>query len=490
MSRVRRAVIFSSISQYGARIIGLVTMMIVARLLSPDEVGTFSIASALVLMISEFKMLGAGAYLIREKELNEEVIRRTLGLTIITSWALGGCVLAVGPTISNYYDLPSLSSIFNILSIGFFIGPFVSICIALLTREFNFKIILISNLSSALASLLVTVSLIYLGLSYYSLAWGQVARLTIQFGTLVIFARFALYYQPRFSKLGVIARFGVYNSLANLFRNSVNVVPDIVIGKMGTTSQVGIFSRGIGLMDFVAGTVQKGAEPVVLPYLSEAQRSGKSMVDSYTRATVLATGFAWPVLAVASVASLPVIRFFFGQQWDAAAPLASALAIWLILRTTHNFANNLLITLGKERVMIFKEAGLLIAVFILVIVSYPLSLQAVANAFIIVGFLEIFLVTVLLVRLFGLNVGLFYKSLSSSLLIAALCSFVAWLISMLVPFDQVQSWKPVLLISLILPPIWLILLKCFGHPLYKELSSAIFSFVKSRPFFRFFRGRA
>lgn len=193
MSKVRRAVVFSSISQYSVRIIGLVTTMIVARLLTPDELGTFSIASAVVLMVSEFRMLGAGAYLVREKELTDDKIKSALGLTMLTSWGLGILVIAAGPVVSAYYDLDPLAPIFWILSTGFFLGPFISIPMALVARQFNFKMILVADVASSFTSLVVTVSLIYSGFSYYSLAWGHIAKMTVELAIVTLSGRFPLF---------------------------------------------------------------------------------------------------------------------------------------------------------------------------------------------------------------------------------------------------------------------------------------------------------
>lgn len=238
---------------------------------------------------------------------------------------------------------------------------------------------------------------------------------------------------------------------------------------MGTTVQVGIFSRGMGLVDFLAGTLQHGVGPVVLPYLSEARRSGDNMIDAYTRATVLVGGMVWPVLTVASIASLPVIRLFFGDQWDAAAPIASVLALWLILRATHNFANNLLIADGKERDMVFKDALILVAAFILVILAFPSGLQAVAYAFIILGLIETVIVTCLLAWVFRLKVVPFYVALLPNLYISIICGSVTWIISNFVPFTSQQPWKPIGVIAILLPIIWLLLLKLFRHPLLNEI---------------------
>ncbi len=469
MSKVRRAVIFSSASQYVVRLIGLATTMIIARLLTPDEIGTFSVASAIVMIIAEFKLLGAADYLVREEELTEEKIRRALGLTVLISWSLGLFIMGVGPLVASYYELAPLAVIFLILATTFFLGPFISIPMALVARRFNFKILLAANILSSIAALVVTVTLINLGFSFYSLAWGHVAKILVEFLVVTLTKGFPTYWRPMFSNVGLIAKFGIYNSLTNLLTKGVTVAPDLVIGKMGTTAQVGMFSRGQGFVTFVSGTLMSGAAPVVLPFLSDAKRSGTNLIEAYTKATMLMCALVWPVLAVASVASLPAIRIFFGDQWDAAAPVASILAIWLILRSTHHFANNLLIASSNERAMLEKEAFLFVAIFALVIFAYPIGFLAVAYSFLILGILETVIVTWLLVRVLDLSVFSFYRALLPNLLISLICAAATFAISIWIPFEAEPAWKPIGVVALCLPPIWLLSLKVLRHPLYKEI---------------------
>ena len=473
MSKVRRAVLFSSVAQYGKRLIGLASTMIVARMLTPDEIGTFAIAGAIAMILGEFKLMGAGAYLVREKELTEEKIRRALGLTMLIAWGLGLIVLASGPVAADYYNIESLALIFTILAVSFFFAPFVNITMALLAREFNFKSVLKVQLLSAIARLVAIIMFILAGFSYYSLALGQLTAIVVQFVLIAMSRQFPNYWRPVFSQVAEIARFGIYNSLTNLFQKAVNVVPDMVIGKLGTTAQVAMFSRGLGFVDFLSGSLQMGVTPVVLPYLSEAKRTGQNLTEAYTRATVLICALLWPVLAVASVASLPVIRLFFGDQWDAAAPLTSVLAIWLILRSTHHFANKLLIATGNERVMTVKEAFLFFMIFALVIVAYPHGLLAVASMFLILGFLEVVAVTWLLAKRLDLHVGTFYRALLPNALVTIICALATALIAQYVDFEASNAWKPVGIIALVLPPVWLMSLALFRHPLLAEILKAL-----------------
>ena len=58
---VRNSVILSAISQYLLKIIGFVNVIIMARLLTPDELGVYAIAGAVVLIASELKLMGQQA---------------------------------------------------------------------------------------------------------------------------------------------------------------------------------------------------------------------------------------------------------------------------------------------------------------------------------------------------------------------------------------------------------------------------------------------
>lgn len=72
------------------------------------------------------------------------------------------------------------------------------------------------------------------------------------------------------------------------------------------------------------------------------------MSDTYLKAIKLLTVFSWPVFAVVSVASYPMIRALFGDKWGAAVPIASALSFWAILTSVHYFASQALIVTGDE----------------------------------------------------------------------------------------------------------------------------------------------
>ncbi|MDO6442524.1 oligosaccharide flippase family protein [Marinobacter sp. 2_MG-2023] len=470
MSNVRVALIYSSLGRYALMIVGLINTVVVARLLSPEEIGTFAIASSVVMIMAEFRILGANTYLIREKELTKDKIMSAYGLTLLISWGLGVFVVVAAMPASKFFNIPDLTNIFFILSVSFIFAPYISIPNALLSREYKFKEITIIRLCSSLTNISTTVLFILNGFSYYSLAFGNLSSVLVQFSLYMYFTRSVKVYRPRFADIKPIAKLGIFMSFSHVVRRAHFTIPDMIIGKVGGPGQVGIFSRGLGFMVFVSDALLSGISPVALPYLSDVRKRNESMVKAYTRAAQLIVGVVWPVLAVASVASLPAIRLMFGDQWDSSAPIASVLAFWAMLRASHVLAPQALVAVGKEGAMLLKEIVVLLFFLMLIFSVYPKwGLLGVGYAFIFSGFID-FLVSSYFMKLkVELEFFVYLRSLFSSVVVAASCWMSTYLISCVFPYDTTAPIFSLLQISIVLPVVWISTIFITKHPIKNEI---------------------
>ena len=254
MEKTRKAIIYSSIANYGTTLISFATTILVARLLTPKEIGTFTIASALVMVIAEFRIFGAAGYVIREKELTEEKIRIALGLTVLISWSFGCLILASSYFLAKYYAVPELTVLFSILSISFFIVPYISIPYAIYSRNLDFKTQFNLKLISNVVAFIVIMLLISLKFSFYSLAIGQIIKELTVLACVIYYWPEQMVVWPKFRKVREVAYFGVYVSASNFIRRATASIPDMIIGKLGSTVDVAMFSRGLGFIRFLSQT--------------------------------------------------------------------------------------------------------------------------------------------------------------------------------------------------------------------------------------------
>lgn len=469
MASVRQSVIYSSLSRYLLMAIGLLSTVVVARLLTPAEVGTWAVGSAIVMILSEFRLLGAGIYLIREPELSEGKIRSALGVTFLISWALGSAVVLASPVVAEFYDIADLRWLFYLLSVTFFLAPFVSIPYALLQRQMDFGRLFVITVSGATVGFIVTIAGILMGLSYYSMAIGFTSNAVVQLFLANVLSP-ERYWRPVFRGILPVMQLGAYSSASNMMKKSLLTVPDMIIGKLGTTTQVGLFSRGLGFVEFLSASVQQGVSPVVLPYLSEKVRVRADVGEAYLRAGVLLGGVLWPVLAVAAVSSLPVIRFFFGDQWDQAAPLASVLAIWAMMRCVHSLAPELLLSTGHEKLLMFRELVLLVVCITGVLALFRFGLVFAAMAFVLVGIVDILMTGWIVARRFGLSINRLLTAWWRNLALAVACASAAFLLDTRLGFAEAAPWRVVLILALTITPIWYFGLAILRHPLWQEVN--------------------
>jgi len=460
---IKTALFFSAIGEYSIQIIGFVSIIIVARLLSPDEIGVYAVAGTASILAAELSTFGVVQFLIREKNIYEDKVRSVLGMAIIVSWGLGLLLILSAPFIAIFYDKTAIKNILWILSISFFVAPFFGVPIALWKRKMQFHQIAVMNFIGQLVASMSVVILVLFDFSYYGLALGAVIGAIARLLIILVLKPAGTVWVPNFALVKGMVKFGFYTSLTNVFTRFTESVPDLVIGKMATMADVGQFSRGFGAILFLNKIITSAVRPVVLPHLAEVKRSGGSVVEAYLRSMNLLLAFTLPVFAMAGAASYPMIMALFGDQWGAAVPITSILAIWVMFISPHSFSGSALIVFGAENRMFQSE--LITSVFRLILVLFTASrgIELVAWAIVASGVIEFCVKTLMLKRSVGLKIKNLVVVLLPNLFIAFMCWLTTMLIDYVIVFKESNPFFSVAIIAIVLPVIWLFLLRVTKH---------------------------
>ena len=131
----RRALVFSFIDRYAGLLLSVLSSMFIARLLSPAEIGVFSVTMVMLTFISSLRDLGAGQYLVQVHELTPQRIRATWTVLLGTGWLMAIVVLMIAEPIARFYHEPRMLDIMLVIAFNFAINPFGSMTYAWLMRE-------------------------------------------------------------------------------------------------------------------------------------------------------------------------------------------------------------------------------------------------------------------------------------------------------------------------------------------------------------------
>lgn len=473
VKKIYTSLSYSILSSYSRQLLSLISVMLIARMLAPSELGVFAIAASILLITSQFKSIGVGNYIIREKHIDRLLVKQSLGLTLLISWGAGTSLLFFAPHIEQYYEKKDIALLIQILSISFFLIPHIAIGKSLLTREFEFKKILAIDLTHDIVQFASVIIFILAGYSYFSLAYAAAIGVFAELVVTIILRNRLFSFTPKFTGTLKIAKFGTYLTLSNILTQTTAVLPDLIIGKLGTSAEVAFYSRGAGFLRFISMTISGGIKPIIAPYFSEKNREDKGDLNaSFLRASSLIWGVSIPPLAIAGYASKPIIEVFFGSQWGQSAQLVSFMCFGAILGNLHSFSPLLLITLGLERMLFWRNLLNFLLTASTIYLLYPYGLKNITMGLVCVAGINFMFFSCLLQNFCGIRIPAFLKEILPTAMLTVACIFWAIFLDIFINFDTANAFVTVGLLAPSTAIIWLISIFLVKHPLREELNIA------------------
>lgn len=326
---VRRSLVWSLGERYFSALFALGVSMIIARLLTPLQIGIFSMCAATMMLASVLRDFGVTEYVLQERELTAAKLRSVMTVAMASAWGVGAVVFFSREALAAYYAEPRLVPVLGVLCINFLLLPFASPAFAQLSRELRLRTVFAVQFATGVAGGLTSLLLAWRGMGELSLAWGSVAGVATQFVlVLAICGRQALTL-PGVAHLREVMRFGAYTmSSRALDVTSANLHEFIIARQFGFTA-VGLFSRAKGMVDLFQSSVANAMVRVASPTMAAAHRGDQSIVAMFAKGTGNYTALAWPAYILLAAVAPQLIRLLFGPQWDQAGEIAR----WLALAT-------------------------------------------------------------------------------------------------------------------------------------------------------------
>ncbi|MCD6671506.1 MAG: lipopolysaccharide biosynthesis protein [Burkholderiaceae bacterium] len=357
----RRNFYLAAGESYLGVVIGLLSTIVLARLLTPAEIGTFSVAASFTGLAHALRELGVGNYLVQEKELTDERIRAAFTVSLLAAWPAGAALLVASPWVARFYRNPELTPILVVLAANFFLLPFGSVTLAYLRRSMLFGRGLIINVSGSAVRVAASIALALAGMGALSLALGASAGLLTTVILATILRPKRLPWLPGFRELRRVLKFGLTVTGGSLAGSANEAAPDLIIGKVLGAADTGMFNKALGLATMINNLIMQPLWKFMMPYFSQKSRSGENVAPIYLRIVSVVTGFTWPVLLTAAIAADPIVQLLLGSQWLDAIPVARILCIAVIIGAAFSPLSSFLI--ARSRVDLYLRAAMLAFLF-------------------------------------------------------------------------------------------------------------------------------
>lgn len=315
MSKVKKAVFLSVGEKAVVFVIQFVSSVVLARLLTPEEIGIFSIGSLILALSHALRDLGITNYLIQERDLSPKRLQTAATIAIVVSWLLALVTYGVSEPIAAFYAQHGIGQVMRVLAINFFLLPFGSVSMALLKRSMSFDKVIRINLASGALQAVVSISLCAMGIGYIGLAWGAVAGTTLTVIMTVMLTKRDVPMRIEFSEwrhiLGVGGRF-CGSSLLWEFGLSA---PEMIVGKLMSVETAGYLARSLGVVGLAFRSIMEGLTPVLMPAFARTHRDGESVADQYLKSICYLSAISFPLFACMALAMDSIVLLLYGEKW-------------------------------------------------------------------------------------------------------------------------------------------------------------------------------
>ena len=321
---VYRSAATAVVITWSLRLIGLVSVLVLARLLTPKDFGVVALAMSVLAVVDIFSALGLRQALLRISKPERAHYDTAWTIQLLVLSVLAILLVAIGPLAARFYNEPALGTLIAVLACCFVIDGLANIGVVDFERHLDFGRDLRMRVSVRLTTFAVTLSAALILQNYWALVIGTVLQSVTNAAASYLFHPF----RPRFSlaKREELLGVSLWMFLASASQTIHQQVERIVVGRITSRSVVGFYSVSRDLSSIFTEEIATALNRVAfvttartgLPLTADPDRLS-SMLGAYGLIAA-PLGFG---LAAAADQALPLL---LGPQWIDAAPFLSIIA--------------------------------------------------------------------------------------------------------------------------------------------------------------------
>lgn len=316
----------------GDQLITFFISIILARLLGPEKYGTMAIMLIFIAIAQVIIQNGFQTALIQKKEISDADLSSVFWVGLMISGALYLLIFLAAPLISDFFGDPAITSMLRVLSLILFSGSVVSVEIAIIARQMNFRLQCLATILADIISGAIGIAAAFRGLG----TWALVLQQLIKNICLMLILMWWLKWRPK----RMISGESIHSLFSYGWKVLVSGLIDTIysnlytpfISRLYNATMVGYYNRANQFPQVIVNSMAQTLQAVMLPAFAKTQderQRGRQML----RRTIKMAGFVmFPAMFGIMAVAEPMIRILLGEAWLPAVPLlrlcALSFSVW------------------------------------------------------------------------------------------------------------------------------------------------------------------
>jgi PST family polysaccharide transporter len=302
------------------------TILILARLLTPEDYGLVAMVAALTGFAPALVDLGTRDAVVQRIGITEREVSALFWLTLCVGIGCTVVISACGPLIASFYSEPRLSGIAFVASLSFLAVASSAQHQALLRRAVMFREIAVVDIVANLLSAVIAVAMAYTGLGY----WALVTRPVVMYSFTAAGIWWSCGWLPGkpavTSGVRQMIKFGLNLCGFTMTDFAGRNGDRVVIGHGLGSRTLGYYQNALFVYDNLLDVLVFPLHQVAVSNLSRLQGDLEQLRRSWAKALSTAMFYAMPAFGILAITSTDLIILLLGEKWQTAGILLSVLA--------------------------------------------------------------------------------------------------------------------------------------------------------------------
>lgn len=371
-------VMWNGISQILSQVFQLAVIIILARLLFPQDFGIVGMAAIFTGFISRFNELGLSAAIIQRKNIDELHLSTSFWTSLGTGIILCILTVIVSPYIAEYFEEELVEPILIISSISFIFGALTVIPRTIFTKSLDFKKIAIIEILATVISGIIAISLALSNFGVWSLVIGNISITLIQALLFLQMNEWRPSYKfsiPHFKELFAFGGHVMGSGVMNYIDTNIDY---LVVGKMIGATALGYYTLAYNLITFPLYKISTIITRVTFPAFSKIQDDNINLKIGYLKVVRYISMITFPMLAGMFVVAPEFIMVVYGSKWQPMILTLQILCLAGALKSIGTTVGTILLSKGRADIQFKWNFFTMIVMTIAVLIGVKYGIEGVA----------------------------------------------------------------------------------------------------------------
>jgi len=285
-----RNVIYTSLTKGATLVCIAVTSSVVARNLSPSDYGVVGFAGIIIGFLLHFSDVGVGSAAIRRPTLDQHSLQTAFTLKIILSSGAFVAAFLIAPFAHRFFEHPATGNVIRVLALDFLVSTIGFMSLVTLTREQNYRALVIPGVASAVARCILAVTLILCGWKYWAVVFADVGANLTGAVAIQLARKMRIRFQFDWTVAREYLRFGVPLLGSGIVIFLLMNMDNFLVGSRMGSTKLGYYALAFTWGSFICGLLSDTVNNVMFPTFSAIQDDTAAMRRWYLK-TVDMVGF-------------------------------------------------------------------------------------------------------------------------------------------------------------------------------------------------------